>query len=1062
MSEGRILPFSASATLALAFVLELTAALAARAAAPVLRLDRGGTGRAELSVMAAPAEVVVVESTADWTTWGERLRGHGPFDGVPAPLLEGVSQGFFRAWSRPRTSSDDWKNLVAGGPDEPFQSEAPPPWNPGPRWIKFALLLEDPHRVVFQDSTRYVFHYDFARVRLPGFQGLTRAEFDAATLRAGSQRAVLGAVLFPPTTNIAEIGIQFVGLDPYPRERIAAWFETVRSAIRRPAGTAVYYLPAFEQAEVAREHREWLAGQGVPVSGAGRWVTGDECYAAGWALGRLVRVPGGEIDAAYREGRLRPGDVLLTDAVPAEVPPVAGIVALEPATPSSHVAILSQSFGIPFVHPVDAGLVASLPEWAAAGREVMVRAVTQWGGCELTVAAVEGPLPAETREAILELKVPPALDLPGMGVAGTIAVSAETLHPRQLDLVGGKAANFGTLRRRVPTNSPSPALAFTFDLWKAYLAQPFDGGGGPTLEAAIARRLAGFAWPPDMAALQTALAEVRKWIADDADFSPAQRAAILEVLRQAGFDPGRNIRFRSSTNMEDSEQFSGAGLYDSYSGCLADDLDGDTAGPSACDPGESRERGVFRALRKVYASFYNDNAYLERLRHRVDESRVGMGVLVHPSTPDAFELANGVATLRVYRDPSSRAASGSLVTQAGAVSVTNPDSAAVPETVAMSVFGSSFDVSVERRSSLVPLGGTVMRWPADYDALARLLNQVALGYEAEFPIRKQLVLDFEYKKVAPGGSLMVKQVREVPSAPERTWVPWLLDTAATYEVFQGEQGDLFARHRLKSRWQFAVMATRLNDAGLAVSPYLRFDGEWRDGAGTRGLAAAPASLPGYAYLRSSDEWVDRWTDGPGAAGWAHELRTTRIRSTTAAEGPLITLGDLGLEWSVTYPTPRPTWAFDPVTGTFGPAKTTRDAVRLVRVSPVTAESHRQERAWTRGKYEVRTAFWWPSEPKGPSAGYTAPLQAWVETRISGLTSRPLVLRSSWAQTYQPGHHNFWESFLFEPRLDPEVPADLVAELEAANIRALWIDAPRDDWSPVVWRAWGLDDTFRTL
>ena len=40
--------------------------------------------------------------------------------------------------------------------------------------------------------------------------------------------------------------------------------------------------------------------------------------------------------------------------------------------------------------------------------------------------------------------------------------------------------------------------------------------------------------------------------------------------------------------------------------------------------------------------------------------------------------------------------------------------------------------------------------------------------------------------------------------------------------------------------------------------------------------------------------------------------------------------------------------------------------------------------------------------------------------------------------------------------------DLVAELEAANIRALWIDAPRDDWSPVVWRVWGLDDRFRTL
>jgi hypothetical protein len=565
-----------------------------------------------------------------------------------------------------------------------------------------------------------------------------------------------------------------------------------------------------------------------------------------------------------------------------------------------------------------------------------------------------------------------------------------------------------------------------------------------------------------MAALQTALAEVREWITDDADFAPAQRGAILEALTQAGFEAGRNIRFRSSTNVEDSERFSGAGLYDSYSGCLADELDADSAGPSACDPTEPKERGVFRALRKVYASFYNDNAYLERLRHGVDERSVGMAVLVHHSTPDEFEAANGVATLRVFRDSQSRSASGTLVSQAGAVSVTNPDSAAVPETVGVFVFGSSYDLNVERRSSLVALGGTVMTWRSDYEALARLLNQAALGYEAEFPAKKELTLDFEYKKVLPGGRLLVKQVREVPRPSEATLVPWLLDTAGDYEVFQGERGDVFSKHRLKSRWRFRVRPVRLTDAGLASTPYLRFEAEWREGTRRAVLEADPASLPEYGYRRSGTELVDRWVEGAGAARRAYQLNTTRVQTTTAAEGPLVVLGDLGLEWSVGYATPQPTWAYDPFSGSFGPSTTTNESVTLARVSPVTAESHRQERGWTQGKREVRTAFWWPAEPKGPSAGYTAPLQAWIETRIVGLTSRPLVLRGAWAQTYQPGHHNFWEEFLFEPRLDPDVPADLLAELEAANIKALWISAPRDDWNPVVWRVWGLDDKFRTL
>ncbi len=55
---------------------------------------------------------------------------------------------------------------------------------------------------------------------------------------------------------------------------------------------------------------------------------------------------------------------------------------------------------------------------------------------------------------------------------------------------------------------------------------------------------------------------------------------------------------------------------------------------------------MFKAIRKVFASFYNENAFLERLRLGVDESKVGMALLVHHSFPDDGELANGVAVVR--------------------------------------------------------------------------------------------------------------------------------------------------------------------------------------------------------------------------------------------------------------------------------------------------------------------------------------------------------------------------------------------------------------------------------
>ena len=123
------------------------------------------------------------------------------------------------------------------------------------------------------------------------------------------------------------------------------------------------------------------------------------------------------------------------------------------------------------------------------------------------------------------------------------------------------------------------------------------------------------------AELADALKGIRKLIRDG-EFVESQRQALIAAL--SPFDRTQKIRFRSSTNMEDSRHFTGAGLYDSYSGCLLDDTDDDTDGPCGCDSSKSEERGVFRAIKRVYASFYNHNAYLERRRFgRSEERRLG-------------------------------------------------------------------------------------------------------------------------------------------------------------------------------------------------------------------------------------------------------------------------------------------------------------------------------------------------------------------------------------------------------------------------------------------------------
>ena len=419
-------------------------------------------------------------------------------------------------------------------------------------------------------------------------------------------------------------------------------------------------------------------------------------------------VEGSKISAAFRSGELKSDDILLTDYVPAEIPRVAGIIALHPSTPNSHVAILAKNFGVPFYYEGDESTRLKLP--SLEGREVMLRtnaggSINQSQDNLAKLIGLEADLPDAFRNEINKLKSPSALKFKAKRTSGVYTKEIKSVKPTDTEYVGGKAAKFYLLRKHIPNNSPDPAIAITFDLWDEYMEQSLDNG--KTIREEIDDRLLKAEESGFQAELEDTLKSVRKLIRDG-EFLEIQRQAILAALDP--FEKDRNIRFRSSTNIEDSRYFTGAGLYDSYSGCLLDELDNDTNGPCACDGSKGKERGVFRAIKRVYASFYNDNAYLERRRFGVSESEVGMAILVHHSFPDEIELANGVA-VSVFRKYSglSFGMETSLSTQIGATSVTNPDTTAVPEMVSVSGYRSSNGstsrrVNFNSRSSLLQVG----------------------------------------------------------------------------------------------------------------------------------------------------------------------------------------------------------------------------------------------------------------------------------------------------------------------------------------------------------------------
>ncbi|MGE5295272.1 MAG: PEP/pyruvate-binding domain-containing protein, partial [Solirubrobacterales bacterium] len=744
------------------------------------------------------------------------------------------------------------------------------------KWIKFSILLEpyDPNVVYFQNCSKdeFAFHYSFATQLLDPFIGMTTQQFNAATLYKEGQKAILGTVILPPAAvwptqpRFREYGIQLIRQDPFTREEIRDLFNLVKAHVAAPADVQAFYLPTYEQQKTASANRDWFESEGIPLGSMARWTEGNACYSQGWAFGRLNYVPAENIASAYHDGTLKPTDILLTDGVPAEVPFVAGILSLAPSTPNSHVAILAQTYVVPFVYlalTADAERVQQL-----VGHRIAFSAYEDDYGVDVWVLDTDDLLDDAAAARLLQLKNPTAMDISPMGSLGTFGVSTEGLQASDIQYVGGKAANFAILRAAVPDNSPK-AAALTFDLWNAFLDQPLatgsaialmprehmlfwadgnaeqgpthtnfrlskdgetvslfdadgvtlldsvqfgpqtkdvsygrslDGGDswqtfssptpgqsnsalagedtrglvinelmadnkqtiedpaaagrypdwielynasdvtitlnglyltddaneptrwqippevvGPTLRQEIVRRLSKYTtYPPaDMRMLSQDMAAIRGLFTNASltDFTKELQNAVIDVLSDPayGFDPSAPLRFRSSTNVEDSVDFIGAGLYDSFSGSLPDAADD--------DPNRQSQRDVFQAIRQVFASFYNDNAYLERLRRGLDESKVGMGVVVHHSFPDEIELANGVAKLQ--RDGEESNISVSLVSQQGSVSVTNPEDGSTPEEITVTILpsGSTVPPKLVAASSLVRLGDTVMSWSDDYTAL---------------------------------------------------------------------------------------------------------------------------------------------------------------------------------------------------------------------------------------------------------------------------------------------------------------------------------------------------------
>jgi len=218
---------------------------------------------------------------------------------------------------------------------------------------------------------------------------------------------------------------------------------------------------------------------------------------------------------------------------------------------------------------------------------------------------------------------------------------------------------------------------------------------------------------------------------------------VNQTIAASGY---KRIRFRSSTNAEDLEGFSGAGLYKSKTGML-----------------NNPELPIDLAIKKVWASLWSEAAYLERSYYNINSQSVYMGILVHRSFPT--EAVNGVAiTKNLYRPENF----GFVVNaQLGEMSVVNPDSGIIcdqficyPAETGINLYSNKTIIDIITQSNLAD--GDLVMSEAEIQRLANQLESIKRYFSVRSFLKSSyldLGFDIEFKLDGPNRDLYIKQIR---------------------------------------------------------------------------------------------------------------------------------------------------------------------------------------------------------------------------------------------------------------------------------------------------------------
>lgn len=308
---------------------------------------------------------------------------------------------------------------------------------------------------------------------------------------------------------------------------------------------------------------------------------------------------------------IRPTDILLLNDIPLVFPLVAGVIVTQFQTPLSHVSLLGYNRKIPICAYTK--LFDSEDMLALEGTVVEFSVEQDTFYLNPSTVTLED---IKRNKNTIKLKCDTSVDS---------LIPAQYLSEKLGKVVGNKAANFGDLVKyseKMEFRTPESAFAIPFGPYKRHI----DRSG---IRGMLSNLFQKNNLNRSPQSIESDLKLIR-WKIMSTPIDPQLLSDVKAMIKRLG--DFRRMRFRSSTNAEDREGFSGAGLYTSKTGEVG-----------------NAKKPIDKAIKTVWASLWSYGAFMEREAFNIDHRYVAMGVLVHRSFPD--EEVNGVAiTMNLYRN----------------------------------------------------------------------------------------------------------------------------------------------------------------------------------------------------------------------------------------------------------------------------------------------------------------------------------------------------------------------------------------------------------------------------